>query len=130
MREQELQEHLDRNQENGDTDDDDDYYDDREMLPRDASPSPSPDPSIQQQMEMMEPVMLGPAPTVCTPNLTPNSSSGNLNMTMVLPPSQTPVPQGSPQVAPKSPMRNVVKVYLPNHQKTMVRAGFVNLLNG
>ena len=64
-----------------------------------------------------------------TPSLTPNSSSGNLQQYVVNPvgPSvpvtgTVPLPtQGSPQIPPKSPMRNCIKAYLPNNQKTTVQ---------
>ena len=74
-----------------------------------------------------------------TPSLTPNNSSGNLlgqatagvGAGTVAPGSGGPggggsggtgvLPgQGSPQVAPRSPMKNTVKAYLPNNQKTAV----------
>ncbi|KAK2167868.1 hypothetical protein LSH36_23g09012 [Paralvinella palmiformis] len=70
-----------------------------------------------------------PNPLLCldpcaapTPSITPNSSSGNLEKYAVqTAQTQPPQPQGSPQIPPKSPLRNIITAYLPNHQKTVVQ---------
>ena len=77
------------------------------LISEQASPAPfpmPPDPGPPQWVEM-EPL-----------TLTPNSSSGNLQLNATGVMQQA---QGSPLLGPKS-MKNVVKVRLPNDQKTAV----------
>ena len=64
-------------------------------------------------------------PQPLTPSLTPNNSSGNLLSSQVTAVASaasvtSSTSQGSSSPAPKSPMKNMVKAFLPNHQKTAV----------
>ena len=83
------------------------------LISEQASPTPSPtppEPGPPPQWGDVEPL-----------TLTPNSSTGNLQLNATGGPVMLAMQQsqGSPLLGPKS-MRNVVKVRLPNDQKTAV----------